>query len=287
MLRAARIIGLLGLAAALAACSAVKLAYNNIDEVAYWWLDSYVDFTDDQAPRVRAEIQKLHGWHRQQELPRVAAMLNAMEQMAPVDVTPAQACALEPVIRERIGAVVDQAEPAIAALAAGLEQEQLVHLQRKLEKARRDFRKDWVQPEAATMREKRVDRMVERAEQVYGPLDERQKAVLRAEVDKSVFDPKRVAAEQQRRHQDLLAVLAQLAGQSLGTTEARSLLRGYLQRMQQSPDAAWRAYERSFIQETCGVFAALHNSTTPAQREVAARRLRAWQRDVRELAAQR
>ncbi len=55
--RLGRIICLLGLAAALAACSAIKLGYNNIDDVAYWWLDSYVDFSDEQTPRVREDLR--------------------------------------------------------------------------------------------------------------------------------------------------------------------------------------------------------------------------------------
>jgi hypothetical protein len=284
--RFARIIGLLGLAAGLAACSTVKLAYNNIDEVAYWWLDSYVDFTDDQSGRVRAEIQRLHAWHRKAELPQWGAILNAMEQMAPGEITASQACAFEPQLRARIDAAADQAEPGMVAVASGLDAEQLKHLRRKFERVAGDFRKEWVDAETAAMKEKRLDRMASRSETVYGALDQRQREVLRSEIDKSIFDPRRVADEQRRRHQDLLAVLSQVAGQSLSNGEARKLLRGYLQRLQHSPDAGWRNYERAFFQETCGTLAALHNSTTAAQREVATRRLRGWQRDFRELAAQ-
>jgi hypothetical protein len=39
-------------------------------------------------------------------------------------------------------------------------------------------------------------------------------------------------------------------------------------------------------QEVCRVTSVLHNSTTAAQREFAVRRLRAWQRDLGDLAAQ-
>ncbi len=37
----ARIIGVLLVAAALGACSTIKLAYNNLPELSYWWLDAY------------------------------------------------------------------------------------------------------------------------------------------------------------------------------------------------------------------------------------------------------
>ncbi len=41
--------------AGLSACSAIKIGYNNLPELSYWWLDGYVDF--DGAPtKGRAEI---------------------------------------------------------------------------------------------------------------------------------------------------------------------------------------------------------------------------------------
>ena len=51
-----RIIGVLVLAASLGACSTVRLAYNNLPELAYWWLDDYLDFTGAQSLRVREEL---------------------------------------------------------------------------------------------------------------------------------------------------------------------------------------------------------------------------------------
>src|SRR5882724_11445070 len=66
--RLGRIIGLLALATALAGCSAIKLGYNNLDHLAYWWLDSYVDFSGEQGTQVRENLAQLHQWHRTEEL---------------------------------------------------------------------------------------------------------------------------------------------------------------------------------------------------------------------------
>ena len=64
-------------------------------------------------------------------------------------------------------------------------------------------------------------------------------------------------------------------------------MRGYIERFQASPDQRYRAYQEALIQEGCRHFAALHNSTTPEQRQGAAvRRLRAYQQIVIELTAQ-
>ena len=76
--------------AALSGCSAIKLAYNNLPELGYWWLDGYFDFGDDQAQWVREDIARLHAWHRTNELGRYVVLLQRMERMAPGDTTAEQ-----------------------------------------------------------------------------------------------------------------------------------------------------------------------------------------------------
>src|SRR5215469_338870 len=100
--RLARIIGVLVLVGWLAACSAIKLAYNNLPEVSYWWLDSYVDFDSTQTPRVRDELTQVLEWHRQNELPKVIDLLRQTRTLAADDVTPAQACELVDSIQTRL-----------------------------------------------------------------------------------------------------------------------------------------------------------------------------------------
>ena len=284
--RLGRIIGLLCLAAALAACSAIKLGYNTLDDVAYWWLDSYVDFTDEQAERVREDLARLHQWHRASELPQFAALLAGMEQQAAGDVTPAQACTVFNQFRARLDAVADRAEPAVVTLATGLAPEQVAHLERRYEKNNAAYRKDWILLPRPEQVDKRFKQFLERAEMVYGTLEEPQRKVLRTQIEGSVFDPKKTLAERQRRQRDLLQTLRRIAGTSVSFGEARGLLRTYLDRMREPPDAAARAYQQALINEGCAFLATLHNSISGAQREAAVRRLRAYQRDVRELAAQ-
>jgi hypothetical protein len=282
----ARIIGVLATAALLSACSAVKLGYNNINEIGYWWLDGYVDFTDSQAPRVREDLARLHRWHRTNELPRFAQLLHNMERLAPGEVTPAQVCGLVTEIGERLNALADQAEPAVVTLALGLEHEQLLHLERKYRNNNADYRKEWIALTPEEQRVKRFKRVLERSEMVYGPLGEAQRAVLRQQIEQSGFDAGRVLAERLRRQQDALQTLRKLAGARVPMSEARTLLRGYLERAQNPPDPAARDHQEALIQEACRSFALTHNATTPAQRESAVRRLAAYQRDLRELATQ-
>lgn len=279
--RLLRIIGLLVLAVGLSACSAVKLGYNNAPQVVYWWLDGYLDFTDAQAPQVRDELDRLHRWHRSTELPKLAALLQQASQLAPGDISAPQACAVVNALRGRIGAVAQQAEPALAAVAPGLTAAQLEHLAQRYQRNDADFRKEWLDAGPAERAERRYRQWLERGESIYGALDDAQKAVLREQVAQSIFDPQLQAAERQRRQRDALQTLRQASAQP---AQAAVLLRGYLLRTQDSPDPAWRNHRDQLLQESCRTFALLHASTTPTQREAAARRLRAYQRDLMELA---
>jgi hypothetical protein len=285
--RLARIIGLLALFYVLAGCSAIKLGYNNADDLVFWWLDSYLDFTDEQAPRVREDLARLHRWHRTSELPQFGLILADMERLAPADITPAQACAFVVRARERLDALAAQAEPAVVTFAMSLSPDQLAHLERKYEKVNADFRKEWVTPPPGEQADKRFDQFVQRSEMIYGTLEETQTLALRREMQQTVFDSKRVLHERRQRQRDALQTLKQVAGQPIEFAQARRIMRGFLDRIREPADPASRAYQQALIDEGCRTFAALHNSTSTAQREVAARRLRAYQRDLRELAAQK
>ena len=272
---------------ALSACSAVKLGYNALPSLAYFWLDGYVDFSDEQAPRVRDEIANLHAWHRQQELPRVLELLARMEQLAPGEISAQQACTVVGEVQERIRAVTDRIEPGVVSLAATLTGREQRHMARKFRRRNETFQKDWVALSRAELVEKRFGQALERMETIYGRLDDPQRALLRQRLEQSAFDPARTLGEWQRRQQHLLETVRRIShGRGLPEAEARALLRGWVARIEQAPDPAYRAYQETLLQEGCTTFALVHQSTSAAQREQAVRRLRAYQRDVRDLIAQ-
>jgi hypothetical protein len=284
--RLGRIIGVLLLAVGLGGCSAVKLGYNNLQDVAYWWLDGYLDFTDEQTVRVRDDLARLHQWHRATELPRYAQLLQKMEQLAPGTITPAQACGLFDDVRERLNAVAEQAEPAVVSTALALTPDQLQHLRSRYERNNKEFRREWLEATAAERKDRRLKQILERSEMVYGTLGDGPRNAIRAELERSVFDAQRIYDERVRRQADLLQTLRSLQVRGVTIAQARTLMRGYFERAQLSPDPAWRSYQQSLTDESCRTLAAGHNATTAEQRQTAVRRLRAYQRDLAELTAQ-
>jgi hypothetical protein len=47
---------LLALGPLLAGCTALRLGYNNGPQLAWWWLDSWMDFSREQSPPVKHAI---------------------------------------------------------------------------------------------------------------------------------------------------------------------------------------------------------------------------------------
>ena len=283
----ARIIGALLVAAALAACSTVRLAYNNLPEVSYWWLDTYLDFDGSQTPKVRDELAQLLSWHRQNELPRIAGLLQEAQALAPHDVTAAQACRMADQIRERLLAVTERAEPAGTELALSLTEAQLQQLERKYAKNNADYRKEWLERSAADVQEKRYDRFLDRLEDFYGRLSPEQRELLRRQVAQSVFDPRLADAERRQRQQEALQLLRGFNAAKPSAAEARAAIHAYVMRIAEPPPGPWRDHQQALLQEGCRNLAALHNTTSAGQREQAVRRLQAYQEDLRQLVAAR
>jgi hypothetical protein len=280
----ARIIGVLVLGAALAACSAIKLAYNNLPEVSYWWLDGYVDFDGTQTPRVRDELERLLAWHRQYELPKIIGMLQRAQALAPDDITPGQTCEMVNEIRTRLLALAERAEPAGAELAVSLTESQLQQLERKYVKINADYRKDWLERSPAKQHEKRYEQFLDRSEDFYGRLDAEQRDLLRRQVARSVFDPREIDAERKRRQQEALSILRRFNAQKTSPADAQVAFHAYVLRIADPPPGPWRDRQRALQQEACRDIAEFHNQTTAEQRDKAVRRLQAYEGDLRDLA---
>jgi len=208
-----------------------------------------------------------------------------MEQMAPGEITPAQACGVAEEVQARLKAVARAAEPAAVAVAATLKRPQLRHIARKFRSNNERFRREWIAVAPQERPEKRYEQMLDRLESIYGTLEAPQREVLRQRLAATHWDPEGMLARRQQRQQDLLRILGRISG-GLPAPEGEALLRGWIERLERPADPAWHATQQALLQEGCATFAAVHQVTTAAQREKAVRRLRAWQRDLRELSAQ-
>jgi hypothetical protein len=286
----ARIIGVLLVAAlALGGCSAVRLGYNQAPTLVWWWLDGYLDFPADQAPRVKAAIDEWFAWHRKTQLTDYADLLAVAQVQVLQPATPAQVCRWTDDLRARIDGALMHAVPLAAGLLDAVGPEQVEHLRKRYRKSNDDFEDDFLQPQADERLKASVKRAVDRAEMLYGKLDERQRRIVAEGVAASPFDPAAWYAERQAVQAEVLRTLERLgaAGRERADREAdTAALAALAQRVLRAPPGPYRLYQQRLTEYNCRFAAELHNSTTPAQRRAAQGRLKGWEADLRALAAQ-
>ncbi len=272
---------------ALTGCSTIKLVYNQSDDLLYWWVDSYADLQDGQKQLTRDTLTELQRWHRQQQLPEYIALLQKMRAMAPNDITPAQVCAITEDMKTSFTTVLRFVEPASTRLAVQLKPEQLRSVRKRFDKTNKDWRKDWLDPDAEDRLHYRNKQALNRLEDFYGRLDNPQRDVLRRWLSESVFDPVLSYAERERRQADTMQTLQRMAQEGSATAQAQALWHGLMERALNSPNERYRAYNRVLWQENCEGFAKLHNSTTPAQRKRMVESLQGYENDFRILTSQK
>lgn len=268
----------------LSGCSVARLGYSAAPELLYLWLDSYIDFDNAQARRVNADLKALHRWHRSEELPLVADMLQEAQTLAQQNPDGPRLCALYDAVRERSEALLQRALPTAAAVAPTLKPEQLVALTKAYDKSNRKMREEWQDARAQGV-ELRTRKSLERMEDLYGSLNAEQIRAFKAAMAQTGFDEKRYFEEVQSRQQVVLQTLGRLRGSDAAT--ARSALGEVAQQFYQSANPAYRQYHEQMTEQTCQAFAKLHAQTNAEQRKHLVRTLKGYENEVRSLAAQK
>ena len=267
-------------------CSAVRFGYNQAPDLAYWWLDGYVDFKGDQSERAEAAIDDWFQWHRRVELPVYAGLLAKAREQVAAPASADQACEWFDAARLRVDAALERALPGMAEVARGLSPKQLAHLERKYAEINEDLVDNYLQPEAQARARAQLKRALDPIERVYGRLSSSQRERLATLAATTPFDPARWIAERHRRQQDTLQTLARLSAEQASVPQAVEALRALAQRSRVSPIDEYRAYQQRLIRFNCSFAAEVHNLTTPEQRLAAAEQLKEWEDDARALAAQ-
>jgi hypothetical protein len=279
------IIGVLASVLALVSgCSTVRFAYNQAPDLVYWWLDGYVDFNDTQEIAAREAIGGWFKWHRSTQLADYAELLAKAQRQALEPVTAAQVCRWVDDVGVRFDRAVEHGIDAGSETMRTLSPEQLKHLERKYAKVNAEFTKDYLQTSGEERLKASVQRVVDRAEFFYGKLEPVQRDRIAQGVANSPFDPQGWMVERKLRQQEVLQTLHRLSTEHASLADTQAALKGIYDRTRHSPRDAYRAYQQRLAQTNCALAAEVHNLTTPAQRREMAKRLKAWESDVRALA---
>jgi hypothetical protein len=276
----------LGLLVSLSACSLLITGYNQAPSLLIFsWVNPHLDLNSEQDKQLRADLQVLHQWHRQQQLPVYADIFQKVAVLAPKEMTGPQICSLFDEFKDTLAPLSQQMSPAIARLALKLTPAQLQRLEQQYDKDNRDYRKEWkLDASADKQLQVEADKGIENAERWYDRLDKKQKALVKQLAKDSQFDLQKSWGERLRRQQDTVSTLERIAKSQQGLAWAQQEVTALLNRsLLNSPDEAYRAYVEMRKDINCEAAAQLHNSTSAAQREFTVKTLKAYEADIRAL----
>lgn len=271
----------------LTGCSAVRLGYNNLPDIASWWLDSYIDFSDTQGPQAKAALQKLQTWHRKEELPAIAELLVQAQTLAPQNITPEQACKIWEGAQVRVESFIQESSRLAAPVVSQLSAKQLKHLEKEWASRNEDWKKQWVQGTPDSRIKKRVDLAAERFNSFYGDLNLEQRQVLKQQFLQSTWSPEASYQRRLKRQQEQLIALQAMSSEitkpAMPLPQVEKALQSLILQSVRPKDAGELSKQLQLEQQACQNLAQIHNTMSPAQRLKAQRKLKDYETDVREL----
>lgn len=270
-------------ALALAGCSAVKFGYEQAPSLVYWWLDGHLDLTNAQGPKVREALDRLQRWHRQHELPLYADLLARAATMAEGPLEAEQVCQIEHQMQLRLDALLHEAIRQLSPIAVQIDARQIRHLSTHLDQKNAKWEDQWLQGSPGARLQRRLDKLVDRHADFYGALTAAQTKLLRQQLEHSVWSPEWGRQERLRQQRDLLGTLMRIDLENPSARSAELALLRVWERWLQPRSAADRQRWQDWAEQGCKNLAELHNSTSSEQRQRAAQRLRAYEKDLREL----
>ena len=275
------------LAIMLAGCSALRLGYANGDTFVYWWLNGYVDLTDEQKPWVKVHIDRLFDWHRKTQLRDYAQLLGHIEQR--LQAGPANSADIHRDfndIRKRAALVLEKAVPEFTDLALAIQPQQIAHLEKKFASNNEKYRKESLQGSVDDRQHIRFDKVMKQAEYWFGNFSKEQEAVIRKVSDARPLDNNVWMTERVRRQQEMLRMLRKIHAEKPQREAVSRMIRDFIAHsFENFTYAENKAFFDGSSEGMAQMIATIINVATPEQKAHAVRRLRKWIEDCHALAA--
>ncbi len=278
---ARRILVIFG-AAALCACSAMKLGYQQGDRLAYWWIDNYVDVTSAQEPLTREAIARFFAWHRKSQLPEIASLLQQAKAEVRQPVTPAMVEHFQDASQQLARRSYEQAMPDMADLLLTLTPDQIARMEKKFAEGNAKYRKKFLNSDPAERVDARFDKVMDYARLVYGDFSGEQEKQIRAAVLPVVENAESRYAERVARQQEWLKMVRYVQATQPSRPQVMDLLRRFREYWQNPPGKHAVSHDASH-NAGIALTVAIANMTTPKQKAHAQDRFQKWIDDTNAL----
>jgi uncharacterized protein DUF6279 len=280
--RPARILACIAACAvSLAGCNLLYLGYSQLDTYATWYADEYFDLDLRQKQEFRSRFDRLHAWHRYEQLPDYAALLGETKARLEQGLTRGDFLWVVGSVQERYRTIIRRSADDAAAVLMTITPEQLNTLQRRFDKDNRRFiREHRLEAGIDEQRAATARRTLSRVHDWAGSLTPEQEKSIAAMA-------RELPPIHALRHEDRLRrqrEFMQLMRSRDDPSKFAARLRHFLLNWEEGRDPR---YDRMFKESTerhAELYVAVARMLTPAQRAAVTRKLQSYIDDFTRLA---
>ena len=281
MKRAGRLLVIVIAALVLAACSMVRVAYNNASPLGAWMVDDYFDLQDGQKDFVRVRLARALAWHRESELPEYRKFLLDLISRTQGPVTPDDARWADVAMRSFYHRALERLMPDMAEFIEKLDPEQATTLARRFEEENAKAAKERNKGAADERLERRTRRFIDYVEDWTGTLDASQRELITARYAEMPEITAEWLVDRRFRQSETIALMRA----KLPREQTIAGLRRLLIDSEGWRDPAYVAKLKLRDRQFYEIVAALSVTLTPEQRVRIHKRLRGYLEDVSSLMA--
>lgn len=266
----------------LAGCSMLRLGYSQLDTIAAWRANEYFDLDAQQKDAFLQRFNRLHEWHRYEQLPDYAAFLAQTRTRLNQPLTREDVVWFVDGVKARYGTIVARGSDDAAALLLTVTPAQLDALRRQWDKDNRRFAREYrLGGSVEDIKRARVRRTLEQTRDWVGSLSYEQEQRIIAMVNTLPLTEQLRYEDRVRRQREFLQLMAQRG-------DNRQQFSGKLRQWLIDWDKGRTPeYERRFneaFEQRVQIVIEIERMLTPHQRTLALNRLQDYIDDFTRLA---
>ena len=272
---------LLLLVALIAGCSALRLSYSQADTLIAWRANEYFDLNPLQRDDLNARLERLHAWHRYEQLPDYAIFTSTAIAKARQGLKYDDVVWFIEGLKGRYRVIVNRASADAAEMLATLAPEQIDALQKQWRKVNRKFASEYALDGSVEKRRRaRLKKVLDQIQDWTGGLTYEQEQKIAALLDAIPLIEHLRHADRIRRQQEFLQLLELRANPQ----QFRTKLQAWLVNWESGRAPAYQQLSVELYAKRIEFYLAVDKLLTPGQRQIVLHRLQEYADDFNALA---
>jgi hypothetical protein len=282
MMRAlARLVALPICAALLSGCNMLGVGYGHIDTYAAWTAADYFDLDAQQKQDFKTRFDRLHEWHRAEQLPNYAKFLASANSRIHKGLAAEDVNWITQGVEERYRSMVRRGSEDAAAVLMTITPAQMESLQKRWSKDNARYaREHRVSGTPAEQRQARTERELKRVKEWVGELSPDQEKKVAALAEELPLAPKLRYEDRLRRQREFVQIMASRGD----AKQFPERLRQWLLNWEEGRSPEYQRFFADWRRQQAEFYVNVERVLTPAQKNSVIAKVERYANDFTQLA---